>query len=327
MGKIMQSVATSRATAPPIPRRRFYERLSFEENFWGWIFVLPAILGLVIFKLGPVLASLFLSFTKYDIISAPQWIGLANYTKLITDDLWTTSVVVTLRYVGLFVPSALVTSYIIALLMSRDVRGIYLYRTIWYLPSIVPAVASATIWRWGLNPEFGPINYPLKVLGLPAPRWLTDPDWIVPSIVFISLWGLGNTVLIFLAAIKGVPSTYYEAAEVDGASSWTRFRHITLPMTSSILFYQLIVNIIGSFQVFGVAYVLFVRNSSSSSAGPDNAALFYVLYMYRNAFSYFRNGYASAMAWGLFVVIMLLTALLFYSQKRWVYYETEGASS
>ncbi|MEZ4726355.1 MAG: sugar ABC transporter permease [Caldilineaceae bacterium] len=188
-------------------------------------------------------------------------------------------------------------------------------------------MASATIWRWGLNPEFGPINYPLKVLGLPAPRWLTDPDWIVPSIVFISLWGLGNTVLIFLAAIKGVPATFYEAAEVDGAGLWTRFRHITLPLTSSIIFYQLIVNIIGSFQVFGVAYVLFVRNSSASSAGPDNAALFYVLYMYRNAFSYFRNGYASAMAWVLFVVIMLLTALLFYSQRRWVYYETEGAGS
>jgi multiple sugar transport system permease protein len=323
----MQSVATSRVTAAPVKRRRFYERLGFEESFWGWLFALPAILGLLIFKLGPVLASLFLSFTKYDIISAPAWIGLDNYTKLLNDDLWLTSVRVTLRYVGLFVPSALVTAYAIALLMSRDVKGIYLYRTLWYLPSVVPAVASATIWRWGLNPEFGPINYPLKLVGLPSPRWLTDPEWIVPSIVFISLWGLGNTVLIFLAAIKGVPATYYEAAEVDGAGRWTRFRHITLPMTSSIIFYQLIVNVIGSFQVFGVAYVLFVRNSSASSAGPDNAALFYVLYMYRNAFSYFRNGYASAMAWVLFVVIMLLTALLFYSQRRWVYYETEGAGS
>jgi multiple sugar transport system permease protein len=162
------------------------------------------------------------------------------------------------------------------------------------------------------------------VLGLPAPRWLTDPDWIVPSIVFISLWGLGNTVLIFLAAIKGVPGTFYEAAEVDGAGIWARFRHITLPMTSSIIFYQIIVNIIGSFQVFGVAYVLFVSNASASSAGPNNSALFYVLYMFRNAFGYFRNGYASAMAWVLFLVIMLLTGILFYSQQRWVYYESEG---
>ncbi len=323
----MSSVALPRTHQTETKRQRFYERLSFEETFWGWAFVLPAVLGLLIFKLGPVLASLGLSFTKYEIISAPSWIGLANYTKLINDDLWLKSVWVTLKYVGLFVPSALVTAYAIALLMSRDLRGINFYRTIWYLPSVVPAVASATIWRWGLHPEFGPINYPLKVLGLPAPRWLTDPDWIIPSIVFISLWGLGNTVLIFLASIKGVPPTYYEAAEVDGANVWARFRHITLPLTSSIIFYQLIVSVIGSFQVFGVAYVLFVSNPSASSAGPNNAALFYVLYMFRNAFGYFRNGYASAMAWVLFVVIMLLTALLFYSQKRWVYYETDGEES
>lgn len=323
----MQSAATTRADGSRAQARPFYARLSFEETFWGWIFILPAILGLLIFKLGPVLASLFLSFTKYDIITAPQWAGLSNYTKLFTDDLWLKSVQVTLTYVGLFVPSALVTAYVIALLMSRDLRGINFYRTIWYLPTVVPAVASATIWRWGLNPEFGPINYPLKVLGLPAPRWLTDPDWIVPSIVFISLWGLGNTVLIFLASIKGVPGTFYEAAEVDGANVWARFRHITLPMTSSIIFYEIIVNIIGSFQVFGVAYVLFVSNPSASSAGPNNSALFYVLYMFRNAFGYFRNGYASAMAWVLFLVIMALTGLLFYTQQRWVYYETEGTNA
>ena len=307
--------------------RRFWKRLSFEETFFGWLFIVPAVLGLLLFKLGPVIASLLLSFTKYEIISSPKWIGLDNYARLVTDDLWLKSIEVTFRYVILFVPTSLIAAYLIALLMSREVKGINLYRTLWYLPSVVPVVASATIWRWGLNPEFGPINYPLKLLGLPAPRWLTDPDWIIPSIVFISLWGLGNSVLIFLAAITGVPRTYYEAAEVDGAGPWTKFRHVTLPLTSSIIFYQLIVNVINSFQVFGIAYVLFVSNPSASSAGPNNSALFYVLYMFRNAFGYFRNGYASAMAWVLFVVIMLLTWLLFYSQKRWVYYETEGANS
>ncbi|MEM7533062.1 MAG: sugar ABC transporter permease [Chloroflexota bacterium] len=303
---------------------QFYKRLSFEETFFGWLFIVPAVCGLLFFRLGPVFASLYLSFTKYEIITAPRWIGLANYTKLINDDLWLRSVEVTLKYVLLFVPLSLIVAYAIALLMSRNIGGINTYRTIWYLPSVVPIVASATIWRWGLNPEFGPINYPLKVLGIPAPRWLTDPDWIVPSIVFIGLWGLGNTVLIFLASITGLPRTYYEAAEVDGAGRWSKFRHVTLPLTSSIIFYQLIVTIIGSFQVFGVAYVLFVSNPSASSAGPNNAALFYVLYMFRNAFGYFRNGYASAMAWVLFMVIMLLTWLLFYSQRRWVYYEAEG---
>lgn len=306
---------------------RFFHRLSFEETFFGWLFIVPAVLGLLFFRLGPVFASLYLSFTKYEIITAPKWIGFANYTKLLNDALWLRSIEVTLWYVSLFVPLSLTCAYTIALLMSRNVRGITSYRTLWYLPSVVPVVASATIWRWGLNPEFGPINYPLKVLGLPAPRWLTDPDWIVPSIVFIGLWGLGNSVLIFLASITSVPRTFYEAAEVDGANLWARFRHVTLPLTSSIIFYQLIVTVINSFQVFGVAYVLFVSNPSASSAGPDNAALFYVLYMFRNAFGYFRNGYASAMAWILFLVVMLLTIILFYSQRRWVYYETEGGGS
>lgn len=291
------------------------------------MFIIPAVLGLLFFRLGPVFASFYLSLTKYEIITAPQWIGFANYTKLVKDALWLRSIEVTLWYVTLFVPLSLTFAYAVALLMSRKVRGITTYRTLWYLPSVVPVVASATIWRWGLNPEFGPINYPLKVLGLPAPRWLTDPDWIVPSIVFIGLWGLGNSVLIFLASLISVPRTFYEAAEVDGANSWARFRHVTLPLTSSIIFYQLIVTVINSFQVFGVAYILFVSNPSASSAGPNNAALFYVLYMFRNAFGYFRNGYASAMAWILFLVIMLLTAILFYSQRRWVYYETEGGGS
>lgn len=320
----MQLDATQSQAAKSQAKRRFWQRLSFEETFFGWLFILPAVLGVLLFQLGPVVASFGLSFTEYEIITPPEWVGFANYRKLLDDPLWLKSVTVTLRYVALFVPGALIVSYFIALLMARSVHGIALYRTLWYLPSVVPIVASAAIWRWGLNPEFGPINYPLKMMGLPAPRWLTDPNWIVPSIVFISLWGLGNTVLIFLAAITGLPRSYYEAAEVDGAGVLARFRHVTLPLTSSIIFYQLIVSIIGSFQVFGIAYVLFVTQPSASSAGPDNAALFYVLYMFRNAFGYFRNGYASAMAWVLFLVIMLLTWLLFYSQRHWVYYETDG---
>lgn len=318
----MQTYAPIPAKLAQKHKRNFWQSLSFEETFYGWLFVIPAVLGVLLFQLGPVAASFYLSFTEYEIITPPKWIGLANYQKLFTDPLWLKSVGVTLRYVALFVPSALIVAYAIALLMARSAKGIFIYRTIWYLPSVVPVVASAVIWRWGLHPEFGPVNYPLKLLNLPAPRWLTDPNWIVPSIVFISLWGLGNTVLIFLAAITGVPRSYYEAAEVDGAGRWTRFRHITVPLTSSIIFFQVIISIIGSFQVFGIAYVLFVTQPSASSAGPDNSALFYVLYMFRNAFGYFRNGYASAMAWILFLVIMVLTWILFYTQKHWVYYET-----
>ena len=300
-------------------------RLSAEETFWGWVLVTPTILGLILFKVGPVLASLALSFTDYDIISPPKWAGTSNFTMLVRDKYWIKSVGVTLNYIFLFIPLSLTIAYGIALLMSQNVRGISIYRTMWYLPSLVPGVASAVVWRWALNPNFGPINYPLKMMGVPAPGWLTDPNWIIPAVVLIQLWALGSGVLIFLAAIKGVPITYYEAAEVDGASTLVKFWNITLPMTSSVIFFQLVITVIGSFQVFGVAYILFSGQSTSDPAGPGNSALFYVLYLYRNAFGYFKNGYASAMAWILFMVVMLLTLILFQLQKKWVFYETAGA--
>ena len=244
---------------------------------------------------------------------------------LVRDKYWIKSVGVTLNYIFLFIPLSLTIAYGIALLMSQNVRGISIYRTMWYLPSLVPGVASAVVWRWALNPNFGPINYPLKMMGVPAPGWLTDPNWIIPAVVLIQLWALGSGVLIFLAAIKGVPITYYEAAEVDGASTLVKFWNITLPMTSSVIFFQLVITVIGSFQVFGVAYILFSGQTTSDPAGPGNSALFYVLYLYRNAFGYFKNGYASAMAWILFMVVMLLTLILFQLQKKWVFYETAGA--
>lgn len=312
---------TSKSTVSNLP---FYKRLSFEETFWGWLFIIPAVLGLILFRFGPVLASFYFSFTKYDILSPPQWVGLANYRTMLADEYWQKSIQVTLNYTVLFIPLSLIVAYVIGLLMSQELRGIAIYRTMWYLPSLVPTVASAIVWRWALNPEFGPVNYPLRALGFDAPGWLTDPNWIIPSVVLIQLWGLGNAALIFLAAIKGVPTTFYEAAEVDGANAWVKFWRITLPMTSSVIFFQLIMSVIASFQVFGVAYILFSGQTTSDPAGPGNAALFYVLYTFRNAFGYFKNGYASAMAWVMFLVILLLTLILFRTQNRWVYYEVEG---
>lgn len=312
---------TTKLTVSKLP---FYRRLSFEETFWGWLFIIPSVLGLLLFRFGPVLASLYFSFTKYDILSPPQWIGLTNYRGLLADTYWQKSIGVTLHYTVLFIPLSIIVAYTIGLLMSQELRGITVYRTMWYLPSLVPTVASAIVWRWALNPEFGPVNYPIKLLGFRPPGWLTDPDWIIPSVVLIQLWGLGNAALIFLAAIKGVPTTFYEAAEVDGANAWVKFWQITLPMTSSVIFFQLIMSVIASFQVFGVAYILFSGQTTSDPAGPGNAALFYVLYTFRNAFGYFKNGYASAMAWVMFLVILLLTFILFRTQNRWVYYEVEG---
>jgi multiple sugar transport system permease protein len=298
---------------------------SLHRGEWlaGWLFILPCVLGLLIFRLFPVVASLGLSFTSYDIVTAPTWIGLANYQKMFFDDaLYLKSLQVTAYYSAMAIPLSLVVAYGIALLMNQQVRGISIFRTCWYLPSLVPAVANGALWGWLLNRDFGPVNYPLKMLGFDPPGWLVDPEWTIPSLVIIHLWGVGNAVLILLAGLQGVPQHLYEAAEVDGATWWDKFRNVTLPMTSSIIFFNLVIGIAQSFQVFALVYVLYTPPAiETGTAGPENAALVYVLYLYRNAFQYFRHGYASAMAWVLFLIIMALTVLAFRSQGRWVYYE------
>jgi multiple sugar transport system permease protein len=294
------------------------------EALWGGLFVLPAVIGLLFFQLGPVLASLYLSFTSYDIVSAPKWIGLTNYERLAGGDrLYLKSLGVTAYYSVLSIPMSLLVAYTVALLMNQKVRGISVYRTLWYLPSLVPATVNGVLWLWLLNRDFGPVNYFLRLFGLPAPAWLSDPAWTVPSLVLVHVWGVGNSVLIFLAGLQGVPQHLYEAAEVDGATWWHKLRHVTLPMTSSIIFFNLVIGVIQSFQVFGLVYTLFTPSATeATTAGPEDAALVYVLYLYRNAFLYFRNGYASAMAWVLLLIIAALTLVVFRSQGRWVYYES-----
>jgi len=310
-------------TAVSRPARRFfYRRLGFWEAVDGWLFTLPAFTGLLCFTLGPIVASLYFSFTEYNAVKAPQWVGLNNYLKLFTGDpLFWHSLRQTAYYSFLSIPLSLVVAYLIALLMNQPVRGITLYRTLWYLPALVPSVANATLWRWILNRDFGLLNYPIRLLGFDPPGWLIEPELTIPSLVLIHLWGLGNSVLILLAALQGVPQHLYDAAEIDGANWWQKFRYITLPMTSSIIFFNLIMGIIGSFQVFTLAYVIFTPTGGTGSAGPENAALFYVLYLYRHAFQYFQMGYASAMAWVLFLIILVLTVLMFKLSGRWVYYE------
>jgi multiple sugar transport system permease protein len=300
--------------------------LSFRrrEAVYGWLFILPAVVGLVFFQLGPVLVSLYLSFTNYDIVSAPKWIGLANYERLAgVDQLYVKSLGVTAYYSLLSIPLSLLVAYLTALLMNRKVSGVYVYRTLWYLPSLVPATVNGVLWLWLLNRDFGPINYFLRLVGLPAPAWLSDPAWTVPSLVLVHLWAVGNSVLIFLAGLQGVPQHLYEAAEVDGATWWHKLLHVTLPMTSSIIFFNLVIGVIQSFQVFALVYTLYTPSATeATTAGPENAGLVYVLYLYRNAFLYFKNGYASAMAWVLLLIIAALTLVVFRTQGRWVYYES-----
>lgn len=303
-------------------QRRFWQRLGFQEAVEGYLFALPAILGLLIFTIGPIIASFYLSFTEYNIVKPPEFRGLANYQKLFTsDELFRKSLGITAYYASLSIPLSLAAGFLIALLMNQQVRGIFLYRTIWYLPALVPAVATGTLWRFALNRDFGLVNLPLRALGLGAPGWLIDPALTVPSLVLIHLWGLGNSVLIYLAGLQGIPQHLYEAAEIDGANWWAKFWNITVPMSSPIIFFNLILGIIGSFQIFTEVYVIFTPTGGTGSVGPENAALVYLMYLYRNAFQYFRMGYAAALAWLLFLVIMVLTALMFRFQNRWVYYE------
>lgn len=300
----------------------FYRRLGFREALDGWLFALPAMLGFVIFAAGPVLASLYLSFTEYNIVKPAHFVGPANYIALLTNDpQMRQSLVSTLYYAALTIPLSLLLSLLVALLLNQPVRGVALYRTLWYLPVLVPAVATGTLWRWALNTDFGLVNWPLKMLGVPAPGWLTDPKYTVPSLVVISLWGVGGTVLILLAGLQGVPQSLLEAAEIDGAGSLARFRHVTLPMLSPVIFFNVVLGLIGALQVFTIVYVIWTPTGGGATAGPEDAGLFFVLYLYRVGFENFQMGYASALAWILFLLIMICTGILFRYQRRWVYYE------
>jgi multiple sugar transport system permease protein len=299
-----------------------FRRLGFREALDGWTMALPAILGLLIFTLGPIVASFYLSLTNYNVVKPPQWVGLKNYLELFTNDpLFYLSLRQTAYYSFLSIPLSLIVAYVIALMMNQSVKGITVYRTLWYLPALVPSVANATLWTWVLNRDFGLLNYPLRVLGIGSPGWLIEPSLTVPSLVMIQLWGLGNSVLIFLAALQGVPQHLIEAAEIDGANWWQKFLNVTVPMTSTIIFFNLIMGIIGSLQVFNLVYVIFTPVGGTGSAGPENAGLMYVLQLYRQAFQYFAMGYASAMAWVLLVIIVALTLITFKLSGRLLFYE------
>jgi len=289
----------------------------------GLLFVSPAILGLLFWHLGPVLYSLFISFTSWDLLSPPRFLGLANFRELFFEDpLFLPALKATALYAVVAVPLGLSAALMVAVMLNNGVRGISLYRTIFFLPSIVPAVASAVLWLWIFNPEYGLLNAMLRGVGLPDKLvgelvWLDDPLLVMPALWLMSLWGIGGSMVIFLAGLQSIPAHLYESAELDGANWRHRFRHITLPMMSPIIFFNLVMGMIGSLQVFVAGFLM-------TDGGPDNATLFYVLALYRNAFKYLRMGYASAMAWVLFVIILALTLLTFKLGSKRVYYEDTG---
>ncbi|NJN83475.1 MAG: sugar ABC transporter permease [Caldilineaceae bacterium] len=283
---------------------------------WGYIFLLPWILGLLIFILGPILASAFFSFTDYEIISPPRFVGLSNYTKAFTDDiLFWPSMGRTFVYALLVVPLGLIGSLFLAILLNQGLAGSNLFRTLFFLPSLTPAVALALLWTWLFHPGVGPINVALSWFGITGPGWLTSKEWALPALIIISLWAAigGNSMLIFLAGLQGVPQEYYEAAEIDGAGAWARFRAVTLPLITPTLFFNLILGIIGALKVFTLAFV-------ATLGGPSYATWFYALHIYRQAFEYFRMGYGSALAWIFVIVLLIFTFVQLRLSNRWVYY-------
>jgi len=291
--------------------------LKLAEALWAYVFLLPWLIGLLFFAAGPILASFVFSFTKYDVMSPPVFIGLDNYRDaLFVDELVWPSLGRTFTFSLVYIPVGLVASLLLAMLLNRGLKGTNAYRTLFFLPSLTPAVATALLWQWVLHPGIGPVNAALGVIGIEGPGWLTSADWALPALVIMALWNSigSNRMLIFLAALQGVPEQLLEAAQMDGAGAWAKFWHVTLPMISPSILFNLIMGVIGALQVFVSAFV-------TTQGGPSYATWFFALHIYNQAFKYFRMGYGSALAWMFVVLLLFLTWLQLRYSKRWVYYE------
>jgi len=289
-------------------------KLAREEERAFYLFISPWIIGFILFGAGPIVASAVISLTDWSLLSDPKWIGLTNYRTMIDDPLFGITLRNTLYYAFVSVTLGVVVSFVLALLLNQKVWGITFFRTVFYLPSVVAGIAVALLFVNIFNPDFGLLNYALAKIGIQGPGWLVSPQWAMPALIIMSLWGAGGAMVIYLAGLQSIPEHLYEAAALDGAGSWRKFWHITVPMMSPVIFFNLIVGFITSLQAFVLIFVM-------TNGGPANATLVYGLYLYRNAFEFFNMGYASAMAWVLFIVIILITAAQFKLAQRWVYYE------
>jgi len=294
-------------------------KLQRREILAGYLLSSPWIIGFILFVGGPMVASVLLSLTDWNLLGDPKWIGLENYRTLLKDELVIQSLKVTTYYAFTSVPLRVILGLLLATLLNQKLKLRSFFRTIYYLPSISSGVAVSILWVWLLNSEYGLINYFLGLIGIKGPAWLSDSRYVIPAFVLMSLWGVGGSMLTYLAGLQGIPTEYYEAAEVDGAGIIQRFRYITLPLVSPIVFFNLVTGLIAALQIFTQGFIM-------TGGGPHNSSLFFVLYLYRNAFQLLRMGYASALAWVLFVYIFLLTLLILRSSSFWVYYTspTEG---
>jgi len=288
--------------------------LAKREMVAGWLFISPWVLGFLLFSALPIGLSIYYGFTNFNIYQPPRWIGLANYRTLMVDPLFWKALYNTAYYTFLSVPLMMTLSLLLAILLNSKLPGMRIFRTIFFLPAVLSGVGVALLWLWIFNPDYGLINLLLGYVGIEGPLWLYAPEWAKPAMVIMSLWGLGGVMVINLAGLQNIPPELYEAARIDGAGTWAQFRYVTLPMLSPTLFFNFITLTIGSFQVFTQAYVM-------TDGGPVNSTLFYVFYLFRTAFESLRMGYASAMAWILFFVIVGVSLFQILVSRRLVYYE------
>jgi multiple sugar transport system permease protein len=291
----------------PLVRR---EALSF------YILILPWLIGFLAFLAYPMLRSLYLSFTSYNLLSPPEWVGLQNFERIFSDpDFWQ-SLKVTLMYALGSVPGGTIIALALAMVLAQKLRGVNIWRTIFFLPSILSSIAVAVLWLFIFRPQDGLLNMALGLFGIKGPDWLLSEQWALPALIIMSWWSVGGQIVIYLAGLKGIPEVLYEAAEIDGANGWAKFRFVTLPMLSPTIFFNVVLAIIGALQVFDVGFVM-------TRGGPNKATLFYMLNLYQRAFQMTQMGYASALAWILFIIIMGITLLVIRSSAVWVYYESE----
>ena len=285
-----------------------------KEGIAGYLFAAPWLIGMSVFLLYPLLASIYYSFCEYSVLKPPIFVGFENYTDLMQDEVFWKVVTNTAIYAVISLPIGMVVALSLALLLNSKVKGMAFYRTIFFLPSLVPMVSLAVLWLWLLNGEHGILNEVLKMIGIKGPNWLGDPVWAKPALVVLGAWGAGNAMLIYLASLQDVPTSLIEAAELDGANGWQKTRNVTIPMISPVILFNMIMGIIGTLQVFAVPYVMFPDGS------PERSTYFYSMYLFDNAFKFNKMGYASAMGWIMFVIILVLTSTAYRFSEKHVHY-------
>jgi multiple sugar transport system permease protein len=303
-------------TVGVVQQRAWWQTQRFRHTRNGILFAAPWLIGLLAFQVYPTLASAYYSFTKFNAVQTPQWVGLQNYTRLFTEDPdFLAAVGNTFYFAAVSIPLAVVVAFSLAMMLNTKIKGQVVYRTIYFLPTLVPEVALAIVWIYIFDPISGVISVPFNWLGMRGPCWLTCASWARETLILLALWIIGQQVVLYLAGLQDVPQDLYDAADVDGASHWLKFRHVTIPMMTPVVFFHVVTSVIGALQFFAIPFIM-----TGGTGFPANTTLFYSIYMYKQAFQRFNMGYASAMAWLLFVTTLVITLIIFRTSRLWVFY-------